>query len=142
MNFVQSFRCSVCNNTFATENTVRNHMRYSHVETVRKPFACEVADCSKAYVLQQSLLKHVREAHDNCISDSSSTMRTTKLEMQRVNELMCEQCGKIFRSSSALKVSFRFRLYSILYQLLINLFFSYCNIWGSTYHPIHFIYFI
>lgn len=65
-------------------------------KTARKQFACEVPHCNKSYVLHQSFLKHVQQAH--------SENRTTSTK-QQVKELVCEQCGKLFKSYCALKVN-------------------------------------
>lgn len=59
----------------------------------KKQFPCDADNCDKAYNMKQSLSLHKKICH----SDS-----TTVQEIKCV----CEVCGKLFKTSNALKVSY------------------------------------
>ncbi|RZF46739.1 hypothetical protein LSTR_LSTR002602 [Laodelphax striatellus] len=84
---LKPYSCHVCSKRFFTKSKMTVHMS-THAENPQ--FRCDL--CTKAFYRKDSLKKHFKERHSTASTTSEPSQAT----------LSCSQCGKHFKSQSAL----------------------------------------
>ncbi|KAJ6648572.1 Zinc finger protein, partial [Pseudolycoriella hygida] len=93
---LKPYKCPHCEKEFANCRPYNHHLQFRHgTSEKRKIYRCTYDDCDKEYNLNDSLRAHVNRFHLGIIPDHKN------------QNLMCDQCGRVFKCVTKLKLFFR-----------------------------------
>lgn len=107
------FSCEICGDYHDSKKSLNRHLADKHNQLTPKNYVCDYEDCSLAFTMRDTLLKHIKYKHKgikypcpqcpNVLSTPTSLRRHIDCCHLKLRSFTCDTCNATFTEQKSLK---------------------------------------